>query len=227
MFTFFILSILFVFVAVSLYVYYKVYVKLEGSSLEALEPHFKPNDKPMFYKYLDKASVYFEFGSGGSTYQASIRDNIQHIYSVESDKFWYYKLKDILTKYNKKITYLFTEMNSKQRTWGAPGPNATQKQIKQYSSQIANINESKAKLIDLVLIDGRFRVACCLKCFDVIRDDCLIAFDDFFIRPKYHVVLDFYEVVETSKDKHMVILRKKKDVSMDKDLIRKYELIKD
>lgn len=32
----------------------------------------------MFYKYLD--NIYFEYGSGGSTYQASIRKNIKTIY---------------------------------------------------------------------------------------------------------------------------------------------------
>ena len=41
-----------------------------------MEPHLDKNDKNMFYKYLDNATVYFEYGSGGSTYQASIRNNI-------------------------------------------------------------------------------------------------------------------------------------------------------
>ena len=42
-----------------------------------MEPCFAgENDKKMFYKYLDNTNVYFEYGSGGSTYQASIRKNI-------------------------------------------------------------------------------------------------------------------------------------------------------
>ena len=48
-----------------------------------MNPHLSKNDKKMFYKYLDKANVYFEYGSGGSTYQASIKNNIKKIYSVE------------------------------------------------------------------------------------------------------------------------------------------------
>lgn len=36
-----------------------------------MEPHLAPNDKKMFYKYLNKATFYFEYGSGGSTYKAS------------------------------------------------------------------------------------------------------------------------------------------------------------
>lgn len=61
-----------------------------------MEPHLADNDKKMFYKYLDNAIVYFEYGSGGSTYQASIRNNIKKIFSVESDISWQNKLKKIL-----------------------------------------------------------------------------------------------------------------------------------
>jgi hypothetical protein len=50
-----------------------------------MKPYFYSNDLKCFYKYLDKANIYFEYGSGGSTYQASIRKNIKKIYSVESD----------------------------------------------------------------------------------------------------------------------------------------------
>jgi len=47
-----------------------------------MEPHLSENDIKMFYNILDSITVYFEFGSGGSTYQASIRNNIETIYSV-------------------------------------------------------------------------------------------------------------------------------------------------
>ena len=57
-----------------------------------MEPHFVETDKLMFYKYLDNAENYFEYGSGGSTYQALIRDNIKSIYSVESDIDWINKV---------------------------------------------------------------------------------------------------------------------------------------
>jgi hypothetical protein len=42
-----------------------------------MEPLMLENDKQMFYKYLDKATHYFEFGCGGSTYQAVLRQNIK------------------------------------------------------------------------------------------------------------------------------------------------------
>ena len=76
------------------------------------------NDLKMFYKYLDKINVYFEYGSGGSTYQASLRNNIIKIYSVESDKDWLNKLKQNIK--NNNITYLFNEMNILPNTLGYP-----------------------------------------------------------------------------------------------------------
>ena len=187
-------------------------------------PHLEKNDIQIFYKYLNKIKVYFEYGSGGSTYQASLKKNIQKIYSVESDIEWQTKLKKNIK--NDNVTYIFNEMNTQPNTWGNPGPNSTHEQHINYSNHIRNITDEEQKSIDLVFIDGRFRVACCLKCFDVIREDCLIAFDDFLNRQEYHVVLKYYDIIEKTIDNRMVILQKKKNIiSIPEELIKNYELI--
>jgi len=190
-----------------------------------MEPHLSKNDKKIFYKYLDNANVYFEYGSGGSTYQASIRKNIKTIYSVESDITWQKKLNQIIKTPN--INYIYNEMHTKANTWGDPGKNATNIQKINYSNQIIKLSKEEKHSIDLVFIDGRFRVACCLKCYDVIKDNCLIAFDDFLDRPLYHIVLEYFDIIEKTKDNRMVILKKKKDVTIPKELIEKYELNRD
>lgn len=188
-----------------------------------MEPSLAKNDKLMFYKYLNNSKIYFEYGSGGSTYQASIRNNIIKIYSVESDKEWYNILQQTIKSNN--ITYFYNEMNTKPNSWGYPGPNSTDIQHINYSNHIRNITEAEQKSIDLILIDGRFRVACCLKCFDIINLDCLIAFDDFLNRPQYHVVLDYFDIVDKTTDNKMVILQKKKCIDcIPIELIQKYEL---
>jgi len=191
-----------------------------------MEPWLANNDKIMFYRYLDKASVYFEYGSGGSTYQASIRNNILKIYSVESDMQWFNKLKQEVI--SNKLIFFYNEMDARPNTCGNPGKNSTPQQWVNYSNQIHNLTKDEQEQIDLVLIDGRFRVACCLKCFDIIKPDCLIAFDDFLNRQFYHIVLDYYNIVEKTSDKRMVILQKKPDItSIPEELIKKYELICD
>ena len=164
-----------------------------------MEAHFSKNDKIIFYKYLDNTNVYFEYGSGGSTYQASIRKNIKTIYSVESDITWQKKLNQTIK--NPNINYIYNEMDTKPDTWGNPGKNATNIQKINYSNQITKLSKEEQDSIDLVLIDGRFRVACCLKCYNVINNNCIIAFDDFIGRKCYHIVLDYFEIIENSKDK--------------------------
>jgi hypothetical protein len=192
-----------------------------------MKPHLANNDLKMFYKYLNKSTNYFEYGSGGSTYQASIRTNIQKIYSVESDRDWHLKLKNIFKNKN-NIHFIYNEMDTKPNTWGNPGPKSNKTQWINYSNYITLLDEESKKKIDLVMIDGRFRVACCLKCFSAINNDCFIAFDDFLNRPHYHIVLNFYDIVEKTSDNRMVILKKKKDVeSVPDELIQKYELLKD
>jgi len=186
-----------------------------------MDPGLAPNDIKLFYKYLDKASHYFEYGTGGTTYQASIRKNIKSITTVETDYIWFKQFKFLLE--DKHIKCIYCEMDSKPNTWGNPGPNSTLEQYINYSDQIRKVETNQ---IDFILIDERFRVACCLKCFDVINDNCLIAFDDFLNRKEYHVVLDYYEVIDKSKDNIMVILKKKKKIQPpSKELIEKYEKI--
>jgi hypothetical protein len=189
-----------------------------------MNPHLSENDMKMFYKYLDKAKVYFEYGSGGTTYQASIRENIIKIYSVESDETWLDKHKKNIKSNN--VIFFYNEMNTLPNTWGHPGPNSTPIQHINYSNHIRNISEEEQASIDFILIDGRFRVACCLKCFDIINPNCLIAFDDFLNREHYHIVLDYYDIIEETIDNRMVILQKKKNInSIPTNIINKYEII--
>jgi hypothetical protein len=188
-----------------------------------MEPHLSNNDKKMFYKYLDNTNVYFEYGSGGSTYQASIRKNIKTIYSIESDITWQKKLNEIIK--NPNINYIYNEMDTKPNTWGHPGKNATNIQKFNYSNQITKLSKEEQESIDLVFIDGRFRVACCLKCYNIIKENCLIAFDDFLDRPQYHIVLKYFDIIEKTQDNRMVILKKKQNtVNIPIELINIYEL---
>ena len=190
-------------------------------------PELSANDIKMYYRYLDKATVYFEYGSGGSTYQANLRPNIQKIYTVESDKTWMNKLNSVI-KNNTKITYIYNEMGTKPDTWGYPSKSCEKSNLIKYSEHIRNLSVEERSKINLVMIDGRFRVACCLKCFEVINDDCYIIFDDFLNRKKYHVVLNYYDIIEKTENKRMVVLQKKKNISMPTDkIVKNYELIPD
>lgn len=181
-------------------------------------PHFIDDDINMFKKYIKNSKIYFEYGSGGSTHYVSTCSNIEKFYSVESDGAWIEKLKPLISDLI-KCNFIYIDINS-NGNWGMPGKYATNDQLKQYSNAINNIDNSN---IDLVLIDGRFRVACALKCFNL--ENCLILFDDFLNRPHYHIILEFYDIVE--RGKIMVCLKRKIREPPSLDLIKKYELISD
>lgn len=190
-----------------------------------MQPYLSENDIAMFYKYLDKTHVYFEYGCGGSTYQASLRDTITKIYSVESDKEWQEKLKSTIQKTN--IVYLFNDMDTQPKTWGHPGKRSSLEQRKNYSNQLSKLSKDEREAIDFLFIDGRFRVACCLKAYALLKKDCFIGFDDFLNRSQYHIVLDYFDIVEKTSDEKMVILQKKEGMSIPQQLLEKYELIKE
>jgi hypothetical protein len=94
-----------------------------------MEPWLLPNDKQLYYQYLDKASFYFEYGSGGSTLQAHSRKNITQIFSVESDKAWYKKVADML-KDASHIQLILNDLNCEPNTWGNPGSKCSNEQKK-------------------------------------------------------------------------------------------------
>ncbi len=192
-----------------------------------MEANFSENDVVLFNKHLKKrrTKVYFEYGTGNSTYQASISDNVKTIYCVESDIRWHNLTKERINHPN--IKHIYVDIDSRPFTWGHPGENATVDQKKNYSNQMRNLTEVEQRSINFVLIDGRFRVACCLKCHNIIKDNCLIAFDDFFNRPYYHKVLDYFDVVEQSNDNKMAILKKKRNTIVPKEVIEEYELQED
>lgn len=201
-----------------------------GKGPHATQPHMPQKDRVMFKKYLDNAKVYFEYGSGGSTYIACQKSNIQKIYSVETDKKFMEKLdkniKDV--KNGSNLIWLYVEVGAGYSQWGHPSRNVTEEACINYSNQLGNLTKEEIQQIDFILVDGRFRVASCLKCFNLIQDSCLIAFDDFIVRQEtYGKVLDYYDIVEKTVDNSMVILRKKQNVkSIPIEVIKQYELDK-
>jgi protein O-GlcNAc transferase len=182
-----------------------------------MEPAIKPLDKILFYKYLDKATHYMEFGSGGSTYQASIRPNIKSICTVESDLEWIQKLQTKIT--HPSIQYNYIDIQASPRNLGYPGNDCKPEDMKKYSD-VKIPSET-----DLVLIDGRFRVVCCLKLIGQINENCIVVFDDFLDRPQYHGILDYYNIIDKTENNSLVILKKKGNITIANELIAKYEII--
>lgn len=157
-----------------------------------------PEEVKLFHTYLSKASVYFEYGCGGSTVLADSYTNISKIYSVESDQNWIANVK--LNLANSKSQFFYIDLNA--GAWGRPKDESKKDNWPTYSSQMSHISEKP----DLVLVDGRFRVACAANAYTHMSDSGVALVHD-YERASYHVIEKIYTPIERCDN--LVALAKK------------------
>ena len=122
-------------------------------------------------------NVYIEFGSGGNTNLASFYKI--KAYPVKSNTKWHKKLKDngIVANYitkDLKVSHAgYPEKDTNVNDW--------KKYFQVYKSEY-NIN--------IILIDGIFRVACALNIFPKIQSDIIILIHD-YKREQFHILEQF------------------------------------
>jgi hypothetical protein len=172
--------------------FYLLFIKsLFSSKLFDGDDHF-------FKYYLAQSKIYFEYGVGSSTKYALLYSST-YVYSVDTSKEW-------LSKY--------TELNSNRfigywvdlgplREWGSPIGFSKHFNFDEYVSILWDKCVFKP---DLVLIDGRFRVACFLKTILESELGTKIIFDDYVHRPQYHIVEEILKVSQFSKRQALFIV---------------------
>ncbi|PID42422.1 MAG: hypothetical protein CSB48_10150 [Proteobacteria bacterium] len=172
--------------------------------IDMLSPHpfFYPfvmsrDEKIAFDEAIGKSGNYLEFGLGGSTLRALQRSEAK-IYTVESSPEWIGHMRKyfILRRSENKRLHIFPVNIGPTGDWGYPEPGNDPDLFAAYSSSVFDSIDRKS--IDLVLVDGRFRVACILKiilsCHDNQQLNILI--HDFWNRQQYHVVLKYLDVIK-------------------------------
>ena len=182
--------------------------------------YMKNDEIKLFVKYIKKSKYYLEFGSGGSSIEAS--KYINNITSIETDNEWIEKVKHI----NNKINVIYIDINCiwwEYVSWNEKQKIPSDKQ-KIFWSKYSNLKINFKP--DLVLIDGRFRVASLLNLYHQIDNNTIILFHDYTIRKQYHVVELFYDKIECVNT--LQVFRKKSII--DNKLLeekKEYELIID
>lgn len=158
-------------------------------------PFMSLAEKALFKARLDRAGRYFEFGSGGSTVwacQAGLT-----VYGVESDAAWVEGLKQRLGE----ACQVHAEDIGPTKEWGFPVSDAARHRFPNYSEAIHRHDQA----FDLILVDGRFRVACVLNAIrhtlNVAErpDDTRLFIHDFWNREHYHAVLEFLVEEESAE----------------------------
>ena len=137
-------------------------------------------DDYLFKKYLIKCNFYFEYGVGASTNW--VLENTQsNIISVDSDKKWI----DTINISNKSSRIKLNWINlGDLENWGRPKSYDYRERFIDYISNVWNFKQKA----DVVLIDGRFRVACFLYSLINAKTNSIIIFDDYNNRPYYHII---------------------------------------
>lgn len=168
-----------------------LYQRLTRASIEwplpkeiKIKPIMTLKELKAFCYFMKKGNIYFEFGSGGSTNLASYYQI--KTYSVESDVRWHKKLKE------SNITANYITIDLKSHYYGYPGKQTTINDWKKYIQ--AYKREYNANII---LIDGRFRVACGLDIFNKINNDTIILIHDYTNRKYYHILENYYQKIDS------------------------------
>lgn len=148
------------------------------------EPHFDGETKHFFEQALAKASLYLEYGSGGSTLLA---DKLNRpTISIEGDRFYAHAVRSALRP-GSPVPIISPEMGLTGE-WSTPLFGAAKKASRYVQAPYALLN---GRLPDLVLIDGRYRIACALEFArraNVSSERAVMVFDDYFDRPPYQEI---------------------------------------
>jgi hypothetical protein len=174
------------------------------------EPHFDEEGTAYFCNQLESARNYLEYGSGGSTILANKLVNT--LVSVDSDASL---LADVRRKLaeepgRKAMTKLIHVNIGLTHDWGMPVfTKPTRRRVRRwedYPSAPWRYFRSIAQQPDLILVGGRFRVACVLESLLSLSplSNTQILLDDYAERPHYQVVERFADLEMAGR---MAVLR--------------------
>ncbi len=157
-----------------------------------MRPHMSADEAQCYGALLARSRTVIEYGSGGSTLMALEHGCVRKLVSVESDPAWVAQLESVpvvADAVDRDIANLIYVNIGKVGSWGKPtGREMIDQWFRYPAAPWQDLPDP-----DLVLVDGRFRVACVMETVLRASPRTLIAVHDFWDRPKYHVVLPFLD----------------------------------
>lgn len=185
-------------------------------------------EKFLLKKYLSNSNQYLEFGTGGSTI-FSLINSLAKITSVDTNKAWLAfmnKYKIIRKNNNERLEILYVDIG-KTKAWGYPVSEKDKNKFENFSREIFQ-NRDNSKY-DLILIDGRFRVACTLQsiinCYE--NENLFLLIHDYSLRENYKIVENFLDIVEYEKTLFVFKVKPNIDLNILEELYDKYKYIAD
>ncbi len=183
-------------------------------------PHFDSDSTPYFIERLAAANLYLEYGSGGSSVLASKMG--KRFVSVDSDPYFIRSVKAKIARSETPVpclqhTFIHANLGLTE-AWGVPvWTRPTTKRLASWRFYFTAPWEATQERFcpDLILVDGRFRVACALTTILHMADTkgWEILVDDYVGRPHYTVIEEFANLERTIG--RMAIFKPKDGVNLD------------
>jgi len=143
-------------------------------------------DDQIFKSVMKDAQVYAEYGVGKSSIWV-LQNTTARVLAVDTSEHWINHVR-AEAKASDRFDVAWVDLGP--IGWaGRPNNFDRRLQFKDYVQSVW----SRGADPDLVLVDGRFRVACFLYSLAKAKPGCTILFDDYTNRPKYHLVEEFIQ----------------------------------
>lgn len=182
-------------------------------------------EEDLLTRYLQSSTKYLEFGSGESTKLALHSSSIERVDSVESSQHFvedYFEDDELIWRAidSNRLNFHYVDIGP-TKDWGIPIDKTKKYLWPNYSLSIFR----RKRDYDLVLIDGRFRVACALSSMLSIPSKCDYLIHDFPVLPELFVLLNFLEIKERAGT--LVAFEKRRNIDSSKAhrLIMKYQYL--
>ena len=148
------------------------------------KPHLNDRELMALLSLLSNDTIFFETGSGCSSIIAKFF--AKKTYAIEGcKKFYEYGVENGL-----KNNIIFKDLKPDDPTWSYPGKKSDLKDWKNYFQSY-----KKEYNADVILIDGRFKVATAMDIFNKIRDDTIVLLHEYNIRPSYYIIEKYYKYI--------------------------------
>lgn len=135
--------------------------------------------------YLTPKDIMLEYGAGGSTLYFS--KYVKQYISIEHDINWINQLKTHNLNNNIQLHYCAPNNRIKLPIW--------QGNRDDFKDYINYVDALSYKHYDKVLIDGRARQYCAKSILNYIDNKSIVFIHDFFERERYHIVYDYYNLI--------------------------------
>ena len=161
-----------------------------------------------------------EFGVGGSS-SLFLRSGVETLVSVESDAAWVEMMRnepDVRAALDTGRMHMVHVELGPVRSWGYPATRDRAHLWGSYPRAPWGVWQAIGRIPDLILVDGRFRVACCARTAEFLMQSAMtgeariLMHDMIPKRVGYRQIFDFMEEVESVES--LFLLKCRPDVSM-------------